>query len=86
MAADSLRVRVALQLFSHGKFRQLVVRGRRERRLAHLENKLDVGVPLGWKLFDQELHTGGFFSRTELFGNAAEGLNENHIYTVNGGS
>jgi len=41
-------------------------------------------VPLGWKLFDRELHTGGFFSRTELFGNAAEGLNENHIYTVNG--
>ena len=48
------------------------------------ENKLDVDVPLGWKLFDRELHTGGFFSRTELFGNAAEGLNENHIYTVNG--
>jgi hypothetical protein len=48
------------------------------------ENKLDVDVPLGWKLFDRELHTGGFFSRTELFGNAAEGLNENHIYTING--
>jgi hypothetical protein len=48
------------------------------------ENKLDVDVSLGWKLFDRELHTGGFLSRTELFGNAAEGLNENHIYTVNG--
>ena len=48
------------------------------------ENKLDVDVPLGWKLFDRELHTGGFFARTELFGGAADGLNENHVYTVNG--
>ena len=48
------------------------------------ENKLDADVPLGWKLYDRELHAGGFISRTELFGNAAEGLNEKHIYTVNG--
>ena len=48
------------------------------------ENKLDVDVPLGCKLFNRELHTGGFFARTELFGGAAEGLSEDHIYTVNG--
>lgn len=48
------------------------------------ENKMDVDVPLGWKLFGRELHTGGFLARTELFGGAAEGLNETHIYTVNG--
>lgn len=48
------------------------------------ENKLDVDVPLGWKLLGHELHTGGFLARTELFGGAAAGLNENHIYTVNG--
>lgn len=48
------------------------------------ENKLDVDVPLGWRVFGRELHTGGFFARTELFGGAAEGLNEDHIYTVNG--
>jgi hypothetical protein len=48
------------------------------------ENKLDVDVPLGWKLFERELHTGGFFSRTELFGGAAAGLNEDHLYAVNG--
>ena len=48
------------------------------------ENKLDVDVPLGWKLFNHELHTGGFFSRTELFGSAAVGLNTNNYYTVNG--
>ena len=48
------------------------------------ENKFDVDVPLGWKLFGRELRTGGFFARTELFGGAADGLNENHVYTVNG--
>jgi len=48
------------------------------------ENKLDVDVPLGWKLFARELHTGGFFARTEVFGAAADGLNENHVYTANG--
>jgi hypothetical protein len=48
------------------------------------ENKLDVDVPLGVKLFQRELHTGGFLSRTEVFGGAADGLNEDHVYTVNG--
>lgn len=48
------------------------------------ENKLDVDVPLGVKLFNRELHTGGFFSRTEVIGGAADGLNEDHVYTVNG--
>ena len=47
-------------------------------------NKLDVDVPLGLKVFGRELHSGGFFSRTEVFGNAAGGLNTDHIYTVNG--
>jgi hypothetical protein len=49
-----------------------------------LENKVDVDVPLGWKVFGRELHTGGFFSRTELFGGISDGLRENHIYTANG--
>jgi hypothetical protein len=48
------------------------------------ENKLDVDLPLGWTLFDRELHTGGFISRTEMFGGVAEGLNEDHVYMVNG--
>ena len=48
------------------------------------ENKLDVDVPLGWQLFGRDLHTGGFIARTDLGGNAAAGLNENHFYTVNG--
>jgi hypothetical protein len=48
------------------------------------ENKLDVDAPLGGKLFGRELHAGGFFSRTELFGNIAQGLNADHVYTLNG--
>jgi hypothetical protein len=43
-----------------------------------------VDAPLGLKLLGRELHTGGFASRTELFGGAAEGLNANHLYTFNG--
>ena len=46
-------------------------------------NKLDVDVPLGWKLLDHELHTGGFFSRTELFGDAAGGMGTDYLYTAN---
>jgi hypothetical protein len=48
------------------------------------ENKLDVDVPLGWHVLGRELHTGGFFSRTDLYGNIAQGLRENHLYTANG--
>ena len=48
------------------------------------ENKLDVDVPLGWKILGGELHTGGFFARTEMFGGIAAGLNADHSYTVNG--
>ena len=47
-------------------------------------NKLDVDVPLGLKLFGREIHTGGFFSRTEVFGDAARGLNTGYVYTANG--
>jgi hypothetical protein len=48
------------------------------------QNKVDVDVPLGWKVFGSELHTGGFFARTELFGGVADGLNSDHFYTLNG--
>ena len=48
------------------------------------QNKLDVDVPLGWKVFGRELHTGGFFARSELFGGVADGLNADHVHTVNG--
>jgi len=48
------------------------------------ENKLDADVPLGWKVLGRELHTGGFFARTELSGGIAAGLNDDHFYTANG--
>jgi len=47
-------------------------------------NKLDMDVPLGLKVFGSEVHTGGFFTRTELFGGAAHGLNTDYLYTANG--
>ena len=46
-------------------------------------NKLDVDVPLGWTVLGHELHTGGFLSRTEVFGDAATGLNTEYVYTAN---
>jgi hypothetical protein len=47
-------------------------------------NKLDVDVPLGLKFLGGEFHTGGFFSRTELFGGAAHGMNTDYLYTADG--
>jgi len=46
-------------------------------------NKLEVDVPLGLKILGRELHTGGFVSRTEIFGNAAQGFNTSYVYTAN---
>jgi hypothetical protein len=47
------------------------------------ENKLDLDLPLGLKVSSWELHTGGFFSRTDLFGNAAKGVHSEYFYTFN---
>jgi len=48
------------------------------------ENKLDVDVPLGVKLFGREMHTGGYLSRTEIGGDAADGLGTDYLHTLNG--
>jgi hypothetical protein len=48
------------------------------------ENRLDVDVPTGWKPFGREFHTGGYFSRTDLFGDISRGMNEDYIYKMNG--
>lgn len=48
------------------------------------ETRLDADVPIGVKIFGRELHTGGFFSRTQLFGGIKEGLDTDHINTLNG--
>lgn len=47
-----------------------------------LENKLDADIPLGLKVFGQELHTGGFFARSEIFGDLRGGLDLDHLYSA----
>ncbi len=49
------------------------------------KNTLDVDVPLGKELFGHELHTGGFFSRTEFYDDLKRGLGgANHEYEFHG--
>lgn len=47
-------------------------------------NLIDVDVPTGVELFGHELRTGGFFARTEFFGDLEDGLNTDHMYEVHG--
>ena len=47
-------------------------------------NKIDVDVPLSMELWGHELRTGGFISRTELYGDIRNGLNIDHLYEVHG--
>jgi hypothetical protein len=47
-------------------------------------NKLDFDVPLGLHLFSRELRSGGYVSRTELFGGLKDGLQESHLYEAHG--
>jgi hypothetical protein len=43
-------------------------------------NKIDVDVPLGVELWGHELRTGGYFSRTDLFGGLQSGLSTDDYY------
>lgn len=47
-------------------------------------NKIDVDVPLGVELWGHELRTGGYFSRTDLFGDLKSGLNTDYYYDAHG--
>jgi hypothetical protein len=47
-------------------------------------DKIDVDVPLGKQLYGHELRTGGYISRTDLFGDLKEGLNTQHLYELHG--
>ncbi|MGA2788524.1 MAG: Solitary outer membrane autotransporter beta-barrel domain [Verrucomicrobiota bacterium] len=47
-------------------------------------NKIDVDVPLGKELWGHELRTGGYFSRTEFYGDIKDGLGVNHLYEIHG--
>jgi hypothetical protein len=46
------------------------------------DSKLDVDVPLGILLFGHELRTGGYLSRTDLYGDLRTGLDVEHINEV----
>jgi hypothetical protein len=43
-------------------------------------NKIDVDYPLGVELWGHELRTGGYFSRTDLFGGLQSGMNTDVYY------
>jgi hypothetical protein len=44
-----------------------------------LGDKIDLDIPLGVRLYGHELRTGGYFSRTELYGDLESGLDAQHI-------
>jgi len=48
------------------------------------DNKLDVDAPLGVELFGHELRTGGYFSRTDLYGDLEDGLATSYVYEAHG--
>ena len=48
------------------------------------QNKIDVDVPLGVQIFNHELRTGGYFSRSDFYGDLNTGLNTEHLYEVHG--
>jgi hypothetical protein len=49
-----------------------------------IDDKIDLDVPLGIRLFGHELHTGGYLSRTELLGDLQDGLGVAHVNEVHG--
>jgi hypothetical protein len=49
-----------------------------------IDNKIDLDIPLGIRLFGHELHTGGYLSRTELLGDLKDGLGVAHVNEVHG--
>jgi hypothetical protein len=48
------------------------------------DSKIDVDVPLGRLLFGHELRTGGYFERSELYGDLKEGLNTAYVNDIHG--
>jgi hypothetical protein len=49
-----------------------------------LANKIDVDVPLGIELYGHELRSGGYLSRTELFGDLRNGLGVQEMNEIHG--
>jgi hypothetical protein len=49
-----------------------------------LGNKIDIDIPLGIELHGHELRTGGYLSRTEMFGDLERGLDVQHMNELHG--
>jgi hypothetical protein len=49
-----------------------------------LANKIDLDVPLGVELYGHELRSGGYLSRTELFGDLRSGLGVQEMNEIHG--
>ena len=49
-----------------------------------LTNKIDLDIPLGFEVRGHELRSGGYFSRTEMFGDLRSGLDVEHINELHG--
>lgn len=47
-------------------------------------NKIDLDIPLGVEVYDHELRTGGYLSRTDLFGDLKTGLDVQHVNELHG--
>jgi hypothetical protein len=45
-------------------------------------NKVDVDIPLGIEVYGHELRSGGYLSRTDMFGDLQEGLGVEHVNEV----
>jgi hypothetical protein len=46
------------------------------------DNKIDIDIPLSLQVHGHELRTGGYLSRTELFGDLKSGLDVEHISEI----
>ena len=47
-------------------------------------NKIDIDIPLAKNLFGHELRTGGYISRTDIFGDMKNGIGKNCLYEAHG--
>ena len=51
---------------------------------ASVSNKIDLDVPLRMEIFGHELRSGGYLSRTDLFGDLKTGLGVQHMNEIHG--
>ena len=49
-----------------------------------LTNKIDLDIPLGVEIYGHELRSGGYVSRTEMFGDLEQGLEVQHMNELHG--